>query len=416
MYDEKFNAVVRDSDGYFYAGNGNFTKTVLEALRFFTIEDAQKAATSLNQQGFCDGSCRGKIIWVDYPFQIDPPTEVKTRPFTFSSPESPSTTASVNVVCTARAKCPFSVKTETTTAIYSDHYYSIVNNTSSFIDLDIVTSISDNIRHSTRDTRSVRIEAGKTVSNNLGLNILATYLPSDIGVASLTARTEILGDVSGTGSDTCQFQIQRNYITERVFAISHYHAYWEAPGTTWCQFPEECLRTGFFVYLQSILIQGPEAGGPAFIARINGAGSDRPFIEYDPVALSPFPIVADNYIASGWRVRRNADKTISLYTFLNGSLLMQDGDRFKITTSDDFSDENPSLNGRWEVTYNQDESSSISLKNVASSQWIEGFPFQLTNQYYNGERRKEAGILRHSNESNFRSTKWKAFVFPNPFS
>jgi hypothetical protein len=79
MSDETFYAVVRDSDSWYYAGDGRFTSTVLEAARFFTIEDAQKAAASLNQQGFCDGSCRGKTVWVDYPLQNDQSTGIEFK-------------------------------------------------------------------------------------------------------------------------------------------------------------------------------------------------------------------------------------------------------------------------------------------------------------------------------------------------
>lgn len=74
--DERFYGVVRDSDESYYAGNGEFTDSVLGAARFFSLDDAGKAASSLNQQGICDGSCKAKIIYVDYPLKTDKPTEV----------------------------------------------------------------------------------------------------------------------------------------------------------------------------------------------------------------------------------------------------------------------------------------------------------------------------------------------------
>ncbi len=87
MADEMFYAVVRDNDGSYYAGDGRFTNTVLEAARFFTIEDAQKAADSLNQQGYCAGSCRAKTVWVDFPLLKEEATGVEFKAVRVSATE-----------------------------------------------------------------------------------------------------------------------------------------------------------------------------------------------------------------------------------------------------------------------------------------------------------------------------------------
>lgn len=72
---ERFYAVVRESDGYYYSGGGNFSASVLQASRFFTYADAVKAKDSLNSQGYCDGSCAAKEVYVDYPSAFDEVTE-----------------------------------------------------------------------------------------------------------------------------------------------------------------------------------------------------------------------------------------------------------------------------------------------------------------------------------------------------
>jgi hypothetical protein len=74
---ETFYAVVRESDGSYYAGDGKYSSSVLQALRIFSLEDAEKIRKALNEQGDCDGTCTAVRVQVDYPIILDPTTGVQ---------------------------------------------------------------------------------------------------------------------------------------------------------------------------------------------------------------------------------------------------------------------------------------------------------------------------------------------------